>query len=109
MEKMEIQYMSKPYGSYKRTWTALMKRVKQGKKQGVEFVSKRKPMSTMFMNTKTMEEYYYPELDGIVVHKNSELIKYKTAEEAFTAAKEIKEYLLAELANPNTDWSYVTS
>lgn len=95
-EEMNIQFMSKPYGSYKRTWAAFIKR-RDDRKEMYKFIIKRDPCVMTMINSDTMEEFFYPELGGIGVHKNEDLTQYKTAEEAYDVAVEIREYLKQEM------------
>lgn len=78
----------------KRSWTAFKSRSLEDK---FKWLSKRNPYACEMFDMKKMQEFYYPEIDGIIIHLNDQFIKYETEDEAYNVAVKIKEVLQNEI------------
>lgn len=88
----QFLFQSKSYG--KRTWEALKKR--KGMER-IKFLASRTAYGCPMINFKTHKEHFYPELDGVIVHWDKKMKRYKSAEEAHKVASDIKVVMLGEL------------
>lgn len=84
-----IIFQGKPTAT--RTWKTFTARLKS---ERLKWISTRRPLAATMINTKSLQEFFYPELDGIVVHLNKRFKEYKTATEAYDVAVKIKNGLI---------------
>lgn len=75
--------------SMKITWNRFRK-LKETERY--KWLAKETPRCTPMMN-RNADEFFYPNLGGVIVHLNESQIQYKTVDEAVGVAKIIKEHL----------------
>jgi len=73
-----------------KTWNNFNKKTKE---ERYEFLSKRRAMACPVMDIETLEEFYYPELQGVKLSLNNKVTRYKTSAEALEVSKAIKNAL----------------
>lgn len=77
-----------------KTWNNFNKKTKE---ERYEFLSKRRAMACPVMDRETLEDFYYPELQGVKISLNNMVTRYKTSEEALEISKAIKKALKESL------------
>lgn len=91
-----------PKPNSRRSYTAL--KSKESLAERLKFLAKKEAKATEIVaeSIDQDETYYFPELDGVLVHLDESKQKYKTKEEAIAVAEEIKRTIQSSIAQWTT-------